>query len=394
MYKIMFLIHEYPPIGGGAGVAARNVCERLAASGNTVTVVTTGTKESPRDTVEAGVRVIRIPTSRRSAQHHNIPMTFAQFLVRGVMLCRRLLRSERFDVIQAFMGIPAGLLGVLARNGKSLPLAISLQGSDVPGYSPDQFEYQDIVLRPLVRYVWKYADAVTTISRAMIRLARWTDRHVPIELIYNGVDTQLFSSTRTEMRTGDEPLRVLCVSRLVQRKGIQHLIEALGMVRRNAAFPFTLTIAGDGDYAETLQAMAKGQGLDDIEWCGPQPHQTLPELYAKAEVYALPTLTEAFGITFCEAMSSGLPVIATTVGSLPEIVREGVDGWLVTPGDSNAVYHALLRAWQARSNLAVMGVTARKHVQDNFSWDAAARQYERLYCKLVEGVPRKGLRES
>ncbi len=161
-------------------------------------------------------------------------------------------------------------------------------------------------------------------------------------LIPPGVDTELFSPDPAQAR---EP-RVLYVGRVERSsrwKGLHVLLDAMAELRRLVP-AVQLDVVGDGDDVADLQQRAARLGLGaSITWHGRLEQTRLPALYRRAGVTVLPSLTESesFGMALVEAMATGCPVVGSAVGGVPYVVRDGVDGVLVRPGDPAALAGAL-----------------------------------------------------
>lgn len=205
--------------------------------------------------------------------------------------------------------------------------------------------------------------------------------------IYGGADTARFRPEPRAERDG-----ILFVGRLTPHKGVDRLIEALPSGA-------TLTIAGtaghdsrppERGYPALLERLAQGR---DVRFAGRVDERDLPGLYRSARVVALPSvhetrygarvaIPELLGLSLLEAMASGTPVVASDVGGLPEVVVDGVTGFVVPAGDVAALRARLGELLGDRRRARAMGDDARAHVVEHFTWDACARRclgaYERM----------------
>lgn len=200
---------------------------------------------------------------------------------------------------------------------------------------------------------------------------------------------------RRELGLGERPL-VLCVSRLVPRKGQDTLVRALPLVRRTVP-DATLLIVGSGPYGRTLRRLARAQrarhGLPEgaIVFAGPREHAELPPYYAAADVFAMPCRTrrlgleaEGLGIVYLEAAAAGLPVLAGDSGGAPDAVRDGETGYVVDGRDVGAVADRLTALLADPAAAAVLGAKGRAWVREEWSWDASARRLRELLSRTVE----------
>jgi glycosyltransferase involved in cell wall biosynthesis len=194
----------------------------------------------------------------------------------------------------------------------------------------------------------------------------------PERLIVNpyGVDLTQFGRTKPAIRKGG--LRVLHVGRASLRKGIHYLVEAVRRVPKA-----TLVIVGAADPGlSTLFSAAH------VNFVGPAPGRDLPRYYAEADVFCLLSLEEGLALVLAQAMASGLPVVATPNTGADELITDGVEGFLVPPGDPNAAAERLRLLADDADLRREMGIRARARVEAGFSWsdygDRAAKAYAEI----------------
>jgi glycosyltransferase involved in cell wall biosynthesis len=380
--RILVLNHEFPPVGGGGGHVAYNIGRQFVSMGHSVTVLTTGCRGMPEEEFCSGIRVLRIPGVRNNALDNNAYATTMLYLWTGTRIGKRLVLEAKPDVIHADFTIPAGILGVRLGHRFSIPVTITLHGSDVPGHNPGEFRLSMKILKPLIRSVWKRANRVIAVSESLKMLACKTMPELRVQVVHNGIDLERFTPyPKSKLHKG--PLRLLCVSRLVKIKGIQFLLQALRRIDREGKFSYQLTIVGNGNFRSTLEESARALRLSAVNFVGDINNSDLPAYYRNAEVYILPSLNEAFGLTFCEAMACGTPVLGTAVGGIPAIVRNGVDGYVIPPANSNAIYHALIELKKNRNKLDRMGKKARNRITMTLNWQATAEAYIDNYRSAI-----------
>jgi glycosyltransferase involved in cell wall biosynthesis len=211
-------------------------------------------------------------------------------------------------------------------------------------------------------------------------------------VIYGGADPRRFAP-----RPGADRDGVLFVGRLTPHKGIDRLIRALPAGAR-------LLVAGSGghdprpperDYPLLLRRLADGR---DVSFLGPVPEEALPELYRRAAVLALPSVdrtcygrevrvSELLGLAAVEAMASGTPVVASRIGGLAEVVADGETGFLVEPGDQEALADRLALLLSDRRLAARLGANARDLVLQRFTWQACAERCLEAYRTLAGPPP-------
>ena len=204
------------------------------------------------------------------------------------------------------------------------------------------------------------------------------------QVLWNGIDTDRFlplpRNRELEEEYGIREGEAVVVSacRLVGLKGIRYAIEA---VRRliDKGIPVRYLVAGEGEERSRLEALARELRMEGkVVFLGEIPNERLPEVYALADVAVFPTIgEEAFGISIAEALSCGVPVVASRVGGVPEVVPEG-GGILVVPRDVGAVATALQELFDDPARRQSMGRVGRTHVERNFFWDRISERFETL----------------
>lgn len=203
-------------------------------------------------------------------------------------------------------------------------------------------------------------------------------------VLWNGIDTERFRplprNVELAERYGILEYEAVVVSacRLVGLKGIRYAIEAVRMLADEGR-PVRYLVAGEGDDRPRLEALSRAlRTTGRIVFTGELPNDQLPELYSLADVAVFPTIgEEAFGISIAEALSCGVPVVATRVGGVPEVVPEG-GGIFVPPRDGEAIAEVLRGLFADPERRRRMGETGRAHVDANFSWARISERFERL----------------
>jgi glycosyltransferase involved in cell wall biosynthesis len=308
----------------------------------------------------------------------------ATYLMAALPLIRQLMRTHTYDAIHVFFSLPTGaLLPLLDLRGT--PVVVSLRGSDVPGYDPHNRPLQlaHSVLAPLTRWIWRRADRVVAVCESLGRLALQTCPDLRYSVVPNGVDLSLFHP-RTESRQPG-PIRCLAVARLIERKGLGDLIRAMALLERGR---FRLEIAGGGSDEMVLRDLAAKLGLaEEVRFLGPLPRAEVARRYRAADMFTLPSTAEAFGNVFAEALASGLPIVGSAIGGIPDLVEHGTNGLLVQAGNIEALAGAIryladdpdLRREMARRN--------RAKAEANLEWSQVTRRYLATYEAIQSRRP-------
>jgi len=373
--RVLMLNYEYPPIGGGAANATACLLPQLAAFGVQVDLVTTAPGcRAELLTPWPGVRIIRLPVPGVGLNYQG-NQALLGYAFAAAMRLPTLLKATHYDLAHAFFALPSGLLGYLARH--QLPYLISLRGSDVPGFSA-RFAGLHRALRPLSRQIWHGASAVIANSDGLRNMALASFPELPIEVIPNGVDTDEFTPPPTRHRDG--PVRIICVSRLIPRKGIADLLQAVAELRRTNRC-VELDVVGDGPLAHELYARAQALGIaSSVRWHGHVEHHLLPPLYAAADIFAQPSLHEGMSNTALEALATGLPLVLSDTGGSAELVSD--NGLIVPPQAVPQLTVALARLVDDPALRAAMGRRSRTRALQK-SWGAVAMSYAERYESIL-----------
>jgi sugar transferase (PEP-CTERM/EpsH1 system associated) len=224
-------------------------------------------------------------------------------------------------------------------------------------------------------------------------LARWLDQVVGIpapklELIMNGVDTERFAPGLPAAATPwtDAPFVIGTVGRLQDVKDQASLIEAFALLcaaRPALRATMRLAIVGDGPLRARLEQKAEQARVADLVWF-PGARNDIPELMRSFDLFTLSSIAEGTPVTLLEAMACGLPVVATRVGGIPEVVQEGVSGALVPASNPQALADALAAYVDDPARVAAHGAAARSNIERHYSVAAMVGAYTALYDQLCD----------
>ena len=297
----------------------------------------------------------------------------------------RIVRDEGIDTVWFGAAAPLAVLAPAMRRAGASRVIASTHGHEV-GWSmlPGA--------RAVLRHIGTHTDVITFVSRyTRGRFASAFGRDAALEYLPPGVDTTRFApdpTARRELRerhglTG-RPV-ILCLSRLVPRKGQDVLIRALPLIRRELG-DAALVIVGGGPYGDDLRALARREGVaEHVIFTGSVAAHELPAYHNIPDVFAMPARTrgrgldvEGLGIVYLEASASGVPVIAGMSGGAPETVREGVTGTVVDGTDVAGVAFAVIAMLSDPATAAAMGRAGREMVEHNWQWTHMAARLAQL----------------
>lgn len=363
MTRVLHLITRY--LDGGAETTTQNTIDALIEAESPYDVrLGTGAEYDSKRLRELDVEIAVF----RSIRHYN-PIT----AVIAVISVAWYLRREDIDVIHTH-STEAGIIGRLAGYLGNTPVVIhEIHGDPI---TADRNPVLNRVLLAIERHTAPLADRLIVKSKRIrdTFLKRGIGRQSQYELIYHGVDIERFHTETDEL--DDSSVRLLFVGRLAKGKGLFDLLDSVERLEG-----VQINIVGDGPLRETLANEVKQRGLESVTLLGYR--ENIPLFMAHSDVLVLPSYREGTPRVITEAMASGLPVVATDIAGIPEQVVEGETGFLVPPGDVEALTAALRRLVNNPQLRAELGNAARFRV-DRFDVETAKAAYRDLYARLIQ----------
>jgi len=369
--RVLLVTNDFPPRRGGIQSYLGEFVNRLVDSkSHSVTVYAPkwkGAEAFDEAAESAGYRVVRHPTTLM------LPVPTVDTRM------RRLIEENHIDTVWFGAAAPLALLAPRARQAGAKRVLASTHGHEV-GWSMLP------VARSVLRSIGDYTDVVTFVSRyTRSRFAPAFGPKAALEYLPPGVDSDRFHpdpAARTELRRryrlGERPT-VVCLSRLVPRKGQDMLIQALPAIRRRVEGA-ALVIVGGGPYLETLRKLTRDCEVEDhVTFTGGVPGDELPAHHAMADVFAMPCRTrgagmdvEGLGIVFLEASATGIPVVAGDSGGAPEAVQHNKTGLVVDGNSVEEIGEAVTELLIDRDRATAMGAAGREWVRTQWRWDLLA----------------------
>lgn len=305
----------------------------------------------------------------------------------------RLTRELEPDVLHAHWVVPSGVPAAVVARLTDTPLTISLHGSDV--YLCERLRS----VRGGARVAFRTAQAWTACSRELadraIGLGAEPDR---VDVIPYGVDTDRFRPGRDRCGDGirdfiamnpDAPV-VLAAGRLVRKKGFGCLVDAVARLAA-AGTRCHLVIAGSGAQDDALTQRARERGIASrVHLIGDVSRDRIPSLYRAAEILAVPSVRAGGNVdglpnVLLEGLASGLPVAASRIAGIPDVVRHGVNGLLADPGDEVDLADVLGRLITDGDLRRRLGDAARRTVEEDLTWETVTRRYGETLERSTRG---------
>ncbi len=373
---ILCISHEFPPVGGGGATACQNITRSLEREGNSITVVTSAYKESQLKEELDGISIVRVKCKRKSADHSSFSEMLS-FLISAWRTIPGMLRREHYDACLIFFGIPSGPLGLYLKKKYHIPYIVRMGGGDIPG-SQKRFDKVYKVIAPILKSVWRNAIAVVANSSAMETKAKAFFNQCRFAMIPNGVDASRYLSRRSS-----DVFRLITVCRIIEGKGVQHVIKALPALVKATNGKLSYTIVGDGPYRTQIELLAKELKIEHfVSIIGMVEREKVPGYLAASDVFVFPSHSEGMPNVVLEAMAAGLPVVMTDCGGSKELIG---DNGIVVPlsGDvDKGVEKSILKLLNDKALRERMGEASRMRVEVDFSWETNASQYRRLFAEV------------
>jgi glycosyltransferase involved in cell wall biosynthesis len=381
--RLLVLNYEFPPLGGGAGNATAELVRALESEPDLEVVVVTSSVDEmrvSRNEFSRNSTVYYLPIGKKGGNiHYQTNLELASYVFACSRFLNKLLQAETFDQCIAFMTVPAGVNAWLMR--KKVPYLVSLQGSDVPGYS-ERFGLLYTFLTPIIHRVWRGATAVVANSEGLRSLAVRSAPNQRVGVIPNGIDMELFSPATEADSSGDGESHIVCVGRLIERKGVRELLEAFALLAPEAPRAH-LDLIGSGNLEQELRRRVEDRGLSSrVTLHGSVDHDDLPGYLRKSSVFVLPSHAEGMSNALLEGMSCGLPVVVTDTGGTSELVKD--NGLVVPMRNPPALAASLLETLSNETRRAEWGRASRR-IALGLSWEAMAQRY----LELCGREPRK-----
>ena len=380
-YKILMIAGLFYPSVGGAEKECQKLAKKLMEKGSSVTVLTQQSDELPEYEEIEG-----IPVYRKIRGWHLFEYTYMLSVIQFLIKHR-----SKYDIIQCF-GLylfipPAFLMKYLF--GKKIVSRLECSGR-----FGDFWRIKQLKLKKLLMSSSKCLDKIIFISKDIKK--ELIENQFPSEKLVhipNSVDVNYFKMPQDLQNKNSK--NICFVGRLEEQKGVEYLIKAMDIVKSEVK-DTKLFIVGDGQLRTHLEALGKKLKLNDhVHFIG-SANDVLP-YYQNSKIFVLPSVSEGMPLTLLEAMSCGLPVVATKVGGNLEIVDSnleageaivsgchiGENGILVAPKDVKGLAEALLMLLKDEGLSKQLGRNARKNVVKKYSLDEVTEQYLGLYQQLL-----------
>lgn len=366
--KIAIIADLFPPRWiGGTEIATYNTAKSLAARGHEVHIITALDEELDPVSRVDGFTIHRLPLIKTPRCRVNI----GYIIWWGSVF--RVIKGIKPDIVHV-QDLQRGVPAYLAKKILGIPFVVWGQGDDVYGTW-----FGKSVIAPLVLM---HAATVIALSeqmkKVMIAIAP-----CKVSIVPNGIFLDQFRSQqeRDDLKERDTKT-IIFVGRLREVKGVRYLIDAMKII--HAADPeVKLIIIGEGEERQLIERRIIEYGLEHcITLTGAIPNEEVSTFLATSDIFLLPSLSEGFGIVIIEAMAAGLPIIASRVGGIPDLITDGKEGFLVEPKNPQQIAERVLYLINEEFLRKEISLKNRS-IAEKYDWSLITQQLEEIYKNCV-----------
>jgi glycosyltransferase involved in cell wall biosynthesis len=394
--NVCFVTPEYFPISGGTGAYVYYLSHSLQKLGHNVHVVARHKQDS--EDVFDGIKVHYIKGTGNALTRY---WRFARSASKKI---EELNKQIGLDIIHANLPLVPSF-AIPKDSAKALVCAVhsTWKGEAIVTRqsNPKELNPNEKMMLRFNRVLRRYETQLMNQSDALIAVSRYTVGELTelygieeekIHVIYNGVDINKFkprpdrAKLQREFGLDEKKKIILFVGRLYHRKGLEILLQSIPPVLQEFGdVKFAISGTGFKKKEQSLRDLAKELDIEDyVKFLGYVPDEKLPELYSASDIFVLPAIYENFPFAILEAQATGLPVISTKVGGIPEFLADKENGFLIDPGDTKQLTQRVLTLLQDPKLAEEMGRRGRKLIEEKFAWRLITGQVIDLYHKLLE----------
>ncbi len=365
------------PTFGGSGVLATELGKALAEKNHTVHFIT---YQQP----------VRLTGFRANIFYHEVRVpTYPLFdyppyesALASTMV--DVVKNNNIDLLHVHYAIPHASAAymakqILEKGGRYVPVITTLHGTDITLVGRDK------TYAPVVAFSINHSDAITAVSENLKEETyKIFNIEKDIQVIYNFVDVQRFRKKPIDaFRKVIAPDNERIIMHASNFRKIKRIEDVICIFKKlNETIPSRLLLVGDGPERPMAEALCRELDLcDDIRFVGKQ--QDMEEIFAIADLFLLPSEYESFGLSALEAMAGGAPVVATNVGGLPEIIKQGENGYMGKVGDVDQMAQYAIDILKDEATFLKFRENAKRQAE-RFDITRIVPQYEKLYEQLYE----------
>jgi L-malate glycosyltransferase len=375
MMRILVLVHEFPPVGGGGGRVAEDICLELAKKGHEIKVLTAHIKGLPNEEERDGFHVIRLRSGRTQSYRAGF-FSMAAYVLAGLWSGLSLMKRWRPDVIHVHFAVPGGALAWMLSRLTGIPYLLTAHLGDVPGGVPEKTDEWFRFVYPFTPRIWREASRVVAVSRHTRELAE-EHYHVNIEVVPNGIDLALRGNGGLHV---NNPPRIMFAGRFMPQKNPLQVVETLAKLKD---LDWECVMLGDGPLFEDIKRKIAAHKMEERftlpGWVTPQD---VIQWFGKGDLLFMPSLSEGLPVVGVQALVKGLAVVASRAGGFVDLVEDHKNGYLVELEES-ADFSILLQELLSDPHRLLSFRKASLEKVKSFDIKKIAERYECILLELV-----------
>jgi len=378
--KVLIINYEFPPLGGGGGVASYDLALEWEKHGQ-VDVLTSNFSGLEAYNNVNGINVYRTKIFFRKSRDAATFLSMLSFLLTGFIEGFKLCRKNRYDVINTHFAVPSGPLGYILGRMFGIPNVLSLHGGDIYDPSKKMSPHKSKIFSRVVKFILNRADRIVAqSSNTRDNTIKYYNPVKEVEIIPLAFHPPVIvKSSREKLGLDKDSFYFITIGRLVKRKSIETILQALSGISNKK---IKLLVVGDGPEMEFLQSMAASLNLTErVTFPGYIADEEKYSFLKNADAFILTSLHEGFGIVFMEAMFTGLPIVCTNHGGQVDFLTDKENALLIDVGDVESCRKSMLKIYKDSSLYNLMSKNNKKKVK-NFYAESVAAEYLKIFNEI------------
>ncbi|MDY6969177.1 MAG: glycosyltransferase family 4 protein [Spirochaetota bacterium] len=381
--RILIINYEFPPLGGGGGIASYDLALEWAKKAK-VDVLTSHFQDLPFFETIENINVHRVRILCRKSKDTATLISMLTFLPGAFLKGLALFRKNKYNIINTHFAIPSGPVGFILGKVFKTRNVLSLHGGDIYDPSKKLSPHRNFIFRIIVKFILNKADRIVAQSNNTrynaIRYYKTLKDIIIIPLPFNPPDLSCISQSNTTIDAKDFTL--ITIGRIIKRKAIDIIIKALADIDN---IKIRFLIIGDGPEKKNLQSLANELGVaKQVSFVGYLNNEDKYRLLSASDLFILTSLHEGFGIVFMEAMFCGLPIICTNNGGQTDFLKDEENAILIDVGDVRSCADAILRFYNDKALFKRCSENNTKKINNFYSANIAQR-YTDIFYRLISG---------
>jgi L-malate glycosyltransferase len=374
--RILVLIHEYPPVGGGGGRVAQDICQGLAERGHEVHVLSAHWSDLPLDETDGRVTLHRVVPKRKEAFKAGFWMMLG-YVIASTWYGLKMIRRQRFDIIHAHFAVPAGASAWMLSIFTHIPYVLTAHLGDVPGGVPEKTGRWFRWVFPLTPMIWKRAARVNAVSGYTRELVL-NSYPIEVDVIPNGVDLEALHPGEITLQ---EPPTIVFAGRFMDQKNPVQIIRSLSAVKD---LDWQCVLIGDGPLRPAVEAEIERSGLQNrIQLKGWVTPQEVLDWFRRSDILFMPSRSEGLPVTGVQGLAMGLAMVVSNIGGFKDVVEPGINGLLI-PVDKPGEYEDALRSLLSNPQQLLAYRKASREIAERFELSRIIPAYEQMLAEACQ----------